>query len=147
MRGFANCSPSDAIPTMPQLLHFLGRTRTINVAREIGVQYQLVGTALLDDTRGTFVPAILESCHHNVERVNTELLRTWIQDEVIHDRSWHSLIGVLRSSGLVALADDIQEAAHSPESGSSSPCELLCMCYCHLVIQASYLCFVNHDTP
>ena len=112
---------------MPQLLHFPGRTRTINVAREIGVQYQLVGTALLDDTRGTIVPAILESCYHNVERVNTELLRTWIQDKVIRDRSWHSLIGVLRSSGLMALADDIQEAARSPETGSSSPCELLCI--------------------
>ena len=129
---------------MPQLLHFPGRTRTINVAREIGVQYQLVGTALLDDTRGTIVPAILETCHHIIERVNTELLRTWVQDEVIGDRSWHSLIGVLRSSGCEALADDIEEAACSPETGSSSPCELLCMYYCHL--QASYLCFINHDT-
>ena len=46
----------------------------INVAREIGIQYQLVGTALLDDTRGTIVPAILETCHHIIERVNTELL-------------------------------------------------------------------------
>ena len=88
--------PSDAFPIMSQLFHFPGRIRTVNMNR---VQYQLLGTAVLDDTRGTIVPVILQAYHHNIKRGKIEILLKWIQDEVICDFSWCSFIGVLHSTG------------------------------------------------
>ena len=110
-------------PELTQLLNFPGKMLSINVAREIGVKYQVVGTALLHDRTGVIIPAIVETCQGNVERITIEILRRWIQGDGVEDRSWRKLIGVLKSSDCEALAGDLLEVLCShPDSLSS--CEL-----------------------
>ena len=129
---------TDAIPTLPLLLCFPGRNRTINVAQEIGVQYQLVGTALLDDTRGTILPGIRAACLAVTDDINIEVLRRWVQGREEGNCSWRSLIGVLRSSSCEALADDIEEAGSAPDTGSSLPVS------CCALTFALYIFFILH---
>ena len=74
----------------------------------IGTKYQLVGTALLNDTTGVIIDSIKGSSHFQVEDINVEILKRWIQERG-RDRSWRELIRVLRSSSCEALADDVEE--------------------------------------
>ena len=99
---------TDQKPTMPELTALQGRTQHINIAQEIGVQWEMVGTTLLDDRNGTIIPAIAQECGNNVERINTEILRRWQHGRGIPDRTWRGLLGVLHVH-CTALAEGVEE--------------------------------------
>ena len=80
----------------------------INVAVEISMNYSIVGTALLKDDRGVIIPAIMGQYMGNPVMINLEILRRWVQGQGI-DRSWGTLVRVLKSNGCGALAEDIME--------------------------------------
>ena len=63
----------DCKPTMPQLTNFPGKTRHFNIALEIGVKYFAVGIALLNDERGTLLPAIRSEHRGNAEQINMDI--------------------------------------------------------------------------
>ena len=93
---------------MPILTNFPGKTGYINVATEIGMQYLLVGTGLLNDERGAIVPAIESEHRGNAEQINMDILSRWVQGKGIADRTWRGLVGVLRVH-CPGLAQDIEE--------------------------------------
>ena len=101
-------------PDLTNLTCFHGRSRVINVAVDIGMQYFLVGTALLNDRSGAVVPQIAAELLGNAERINMEILRRWIQGSGVEDRSWGGLLRVLRESGRAALAEEMEEALATP---------------------------------
>ena len=92
---------------MPELLSFQGKTECFNVAQEIGIQWQVVGTILLDDKNGTIMPAIAEQFGNNVQNINTEILRRWVQGKGT-DCTWHVLLDAL-GGPCRALAESMQE--------------------------------------
>ena len=69
------CYDSDDIPVMTDLISLKGETRSINVPKEIGINWFYVGTALLNDTTGAIMPALEQAYHSNLERINFEILR------------------------------------------------------------------------
>ena len=60
---------------MDELINLRGKTRYIDIPKEIGMQGYKVGTALLKDATSTVVPAIEQKYGYNTERVNFEILR------------------------------------------------------------------------
>ena len=101
--------PTDDKPTMPQLLSFQGKAEAecFNVAQEIGIQWQVVGTILLDDKTGTIMPAIAQQFHSNIQDINMEVLRRWLQGRNI-SCTWRALLDALRGP-CRALADSVRE--------------------------------------
>ena len=69
------CLHTGDTPSMPELLSLQGKTRSINVAREIGTDWYEVGTALLNDTTGAIMPEIEETFQRNIRRINIEILQ------------------------------------------------------------------------
>lgn len=71
-------------------------------------RYHTVGTALLDDQQGCIVPCIAAttSLLGQPDLIATEVLRRWVQGKRC---SWQLLVSVLRSTGLQALAEDVEE--------------------------------------
>ena len=96
------------------LVCFRGRSRIINVPVEIGTQYFLFGTILLNDRSGVIVPQIAAEFLGNAERINMEILRRWVQGSGVEDRSWGCLLRMLRDSGRAALAEEMEEALATP---------------------------------
>ena len=101
---------------MPEMTALQGRTRDINIVEGIGADWDKVGTALLDDKDGTIIPAIAREHGNNAERINTEILRRWIQGKGILDYTWMGLLGVLRSMHRITLADSVEEALTAEEA-------------------------------
>ena len=93
---------------MPELTDFPGKARHFNIAAEIGTEFHAVGTGLLNDERGTVVPAIVLQHGVNAEQISMDILRRWVQGKGIADHTWRGLLGVLRVH-CPGLAQDIEE--------------------------------------
>ena len=87
----------------------------------IGAEWDNVGTALLDDKDGTIIPAIAREHGNNAERINTEILRRWIQGKGIPDRTWKGLLCVLRNVRCISLADSVDEVLTEEEAEQGKP--------------------------
>ena len=109
---------TDRRPIMPELTDFPGKTRHFNIATEIGMQYYMVGITLLNDQRGTIIPAIVSEHRGNAEQINMDILSRWVQGRGIADRAWRGLLGVLRVH-CPSLAQDIEETLRT-ETGTSA---------------------------
>ena len=96
-----------------------GGARCIQIAKDIGIQWCVVGTALLDDKTGAIIPAIAQQCGNNALLINMEILRRWIQGQGIADTTWRGLLGVLRVH-CPALAESITEALMEDEATDSA---------------------------
>ena len=95
-------------PTLPELLSFHGRKRTIDITEEIGTKYMKFGILLLKDKSGVKVTAIKQKHQGDAEQINIEILQEWLAGRGKEPVSWRTLIEVLRKTGLGALADDIE---------------------------------------
>ena len=100
---------------MPQMTIFQSKSRNIDIVEGIGIKWEKVGTALLDDKDGTIIPAIAEQYSYNVERINMEILRRWVQGKGIPDRTWRGLLGVLKVH-CVSLAESVEETLRAEEA-------------------------------
>lgn len=60
---------------MTELINLKGKTRSINVLKEIGVKWRYVGTALLKDTTGAIMPALDQTYRGDTETISFEILR------------------------------------------------------------------------
>ena len=92
------------------MLTFRGKSRIFNIPVEIGTHYHQFGTLLLNDSTGTLVPQIAAEFRDNSGQINIEILRRWIQGSSNKDRTWSGLLCALKCSGLVALAEEIEQA-------------------------------------
>ena len=73
------------------------------------MQYPMVGTALLDDTTGAVLPAIVAQNMGIPVSINLQILQKWVQGAGVADRTWKKLVEVLRNNGCQALATDIED--------------------------------------
>ena len=97
-------------PTFPKLLNFKTSSGTVNIAKRIGADYNLLGIFLLQDEDGTVTDAIADERHHNPFKVNYEILKQWIQGKGRQPVQWSTLIDVLKKIELSELAKKIEES-------------------------------------
>ena len=97
-------------PTLPKLLNFKTSSGTVNIAKRIGADYNLLGIFLLQDEDGTVTDAIADEHHHNAFKVNYDILKQWIQGKGMQPVQWSTLIDVLKEIELSELAKKIEES-------------------------------------
>ena len=94
---------------------------TIDITKRIGVNWRRVGITLLNDTSGEVVSAIHQQCFGNVDDINLEVMKRWINGEGVGDRSWQRLLHVLRCHDCIALAEEIERCLPLQQPGSHMP--------------------------
>ena len=97
-------------PTLPKLLNFKTSSGTVNIAKRIGADYNLLGIFLLQDEDGAVTDAIADEHHHNAFKVNYDILKQWIQGKGMQPVQWSTLIDVLKEIELSELAKKIEES-------------------------------------
>ena len=95
-------------PTLMELVRFRGRERRINIPQEVSIEYHFFGILLLDDCNGSRVRNMEYKYHGDVEQINMEILREWINGRGRQPVSWVTLTEVLRDMELSELASDIE---------------------------------------
>ena len=99
----------DDRPTLPKHFNFKTSSGTVNIAKRIGTDYNLLGIFLLQDEDGMVTDAIADEHHHNAFKVNNEILKQWIQGKGRQPVQWSTLIDVLKEIELSELAKMIEE--------------------------------------
>lgn len=96
------CIVSHGKPTLTQLLD-------IDFPSRVGPKIEVFGTYILQDEYGNKIANIMESFHHNPEKVAMEVLRQWLEGKGV-EVSWECLVLTLMKSKLSFLADQIKMA-------------------------------------
>ena len=96
-------------PTLPELINFKTQSSSINVMREIGVHYHLLGPVLLKDDNGRVTDAIKDQYHHNATLINQEILKMWLNGTGLQPINWSTLISALEQIELPTLAKTIAD--------------------------------------
>ena len=94
-------------PTLRELLSFPGQDKKINIPQQIGTQYKIFGTFLLEDDRGARVDNIIRECRERAEDINTKILQEWLNGRGKQPVTWTTLVEVLNNIELSTLAGDI----------------------------------------
>ena len=61
---------------MMELIRFRGRSRRINVPKEIGIKYYQFGVLLLKDETGARIEAVIHKHLNDAEQINMEILKS-----------------------------------------------------------------------
>ena len=77
--------------------------------QDIGINYDTVGTFLLDDKYGTIIASIKED-KQEIHKILREIFFRWIN--LGKTSTWGTLVDFLRASELRALADHIETVIH-----------------------------------
>ena len=96
-------------PTLLQLLDFKTSSGNMNIVKQIGADYNLLGIFLLQDDDRAITDAIADEHHHNAFKVNNEILKQWIQGKGMQPVQWSTLIDVLNKIELSTLAKKIED--------------------------------------
>ena len=103
-------TPADYRPSIRNLRHFNGKSRTINIIEEIGSNYFDFGVMLLNDENGNHIRAI-EQFSHNYVDVIKEIVREWSNGrDGAKAFQWSALIETLQDVGLRRLANEIESS-------------------------------------
>ena len=100
---------SDATPTLPLLISFPAETTPLNILRQIGTSYTMLGPLLLQDDRGTRVSAIEAEHRANADLVNLAILKEWLEGRGLRPVTWDTLTTTMVNAGLVILGEQINE--------------------------------------
>jgi hypothetical protein len=84
----------------------------LGVAEQVGTKFRKFGTLLLDDQNGTQVDNIKEESRGMPERINTQILKDWLQGKGL-PVTWGNLLDTLRQCNLHTLADQMQAPPHT----------------------------------
>ena len=91
-------------PTLSLMEDFRG----INILEQIGTMYFRFGTLILNEEKGDIVTNIQHDCTNNVECINQQIIRKWLQGgERYHKPTWDELVSVLCTIRLNVLAETI----------------------------------------
>ena len=110
---------ADGPPTLDGLRHFPVKKEHIDIAVDIGPDYEKFGTLLLEDKKGNKVDSIAKSKHYIPVDITVEILKQWLQGKGRKPVTWQTLVKCLRDTNLNALADDI-ESSLSEHDGSKN---------------------------
>ena len=102
------CVVTADCPTVLECTRFQGKQRTINIPREIGINYRQFGIFLLNDPKGTRTCNIEHKHREHAENINTEILQEWATGRGKKPVSWDTLTEVLHDIELGALASEIE---------------------------------------
>ena len=94
-------------PTLPTLLKFPCKGRFIDIISEIGAKHKKFGILLLNNRTGARITAIAQKHTDDAEQINIEVLQEWLQGKGKKPVTWHTLIEVVKDTGLSELAKDI----------------------------------------
>jgi len=86
------------------LLSSPGQEKQINIPQEIGTQYKIFGTFLLENDSGAKVDNIT---HGRAEDINTKILHVWLNGGSKQPVSLETLVDVLNDIELSTLTGDI----------------------------------------
>ena len=106
----SSCTSADAPPTLVLLRHFLVKNGHIDIAQEIGTNYEKFGILLLEDKKGSIVDSIAKSKQHVPIDITVEILRQWLQGKGKKPVTWQTLVTCLRDTGLYVLAKNIDDS-------------------------------------
>ena len=91
----------------------------MDLAIEIGPEYEKFGTLLLEDEMGNKVNSIAKSKHYIPVDITVEILKQWLQGKGRKPVTWQTLVKCLRDTDLNVLADNI-EISLSEHNGSKN---------------------------
>ena len=91
----------------------------MDLAIEIGPEYEKFGTLLLEDKMGNKVNSIVKSKHYIPVDITVEILKQWLQGKGRKPVTWQTLVKCLRDTNLNVLADNI-EISLSEHDGSKN---------------------------
>ena len=99
-------------PTFPQLIDFPTSAggEGLNIIKEIGIHYNMLGVFLLNDKNGATILALKQQHHSRATSINFEILQQWIQGSGEKPVTWETLVKVLRKIKLHTLADKIESS-------------------------------------
>ena len=102
-----SCNPGTK-PTLPELLKFTCTDgRVVSIPVQIAAKYVQFGAFLLDDRDGSTVENMAHKHPNNLEQINTEILREWLNGSGKQPVTWATLVEVLNDIKLSTLADEI----------------------------------------
>ena len=80
----------------------------LDIVTEVGTDYQLFGTLLLNDKNGNKIKNIEFSKLGDVLRINVEILQQWLQGKGRKPVTWQTLMKCLQEANLNALAEKMK---------------------------------------
>ena len=101
---------ADAPPALDVLRYFPMKDGHIDIAQEIGTDYEKFGTLLLEDKTGNKVNSIKESEQGDPLPVTVKILRQWLKGKGKEPVTWRTLVTCLRATGLNVLADSVDHS-------------------------------------
>ena len=114
-RYYSSCNSLDDSPTLPALQHFPVKNGHIDIAREIGPDYEKFGTLLLEDKNGVEVKNIKLYKRDHPVHITVEILHEWLQGKGRMPVTWQTLVECLRDIDLNVLADKIDHSLSKQE--------------------------------
>ena len=95
---------------MSKLLHFkMASGEVLNIAQEIGEDYQRFGHFLLNDNTGSVRKRIAHISNGDTTAINQTLLSQWVQGKGRRPVQWTILIDTLRRVEMTKLANKIEQ--------------------------------------
>ena len=85
-------------------------SKFIDIVEEIGSDYELFGTLLLEDNNGNKIKIIEKSERGDVLRIVAEILRQWLKGKGRRPVTWQTLIQCMRDSKLNVLLDHMERS-------------------------------------
>ena len=123
-----SCKSADGPPTLDILRHFPVTNGHMDLAEEIGADYEKFGTLLLDDKKGNKVKNIEVSEHGDPVDIAVEILRQWLQGKGRKPVTWQTLVKCLQNSDLNTLVDNMKRSLsehHGSKDSDRAPSEEL----------------------
>eukprot|EP00731_Ephydatia_muelleri_P039134 Em1136g1a len=101
-------------PTLREILSFSSKTKTVNLAQQIGIRGIDVGVHLLEDDSGARVEGIAAE-NRSIEDTNRQILKQWLQGSGMKPVAWSTLTKAMRKAGLFDLAAEVDDAMNAEE--------------------------------
>ena len=115
-----SCKSADDPPTLQTLRRFPVNREHIDIAAEIGPDYEKFGTLLLEDKKGNKVKNIKVSEHGDPINITVEILKQWLQGKGRKPVTWQTLVKCLRDTDLNVLADNMQSSLSEHDGSKNS---------------------------
>ena len=96
------------------------KSKFIDIVEEIGTDYELFGTLLLEDNNGNKIKIIEKSERGDVVRIVVEILRQWLKGKGRRPVTWQTLIQCMRDTNLNVLSDHIESSLTKQDEGLNS---------------------------
>ena len=122
------CTSADRPPTLGGLRHFPVANGHMDLAEEIGAEYDKFGTLLLDDENGNKVKNIEVSKRGDPVGITVEILKQWLQGKGRKPVAWQTLVKCLRDTDLNTLVDKMKRSLsehHGSKDSDRAPSEEL----------------------